>query len=250
MTILSICGVRGGCGATAIAAGLAWYRAEQARSTLLIDLCPQNLLRLHFGVPWSEEGGWRASLQNGGDWTLSAWQIGDGQLSLVPHGRFEPKKGVLPAGWLHGELERLARPVDDLVVLDTPLLYENARELAFSSASHVLVVLPADPISCVLSDKLEADLLGRGFSRHEILYVINQFDPARRLDRDVEMLLRKMLGKRVAPLPVMRDEAMREALAAGMPVAAFAPESQAAEDLKELSVWLAIRMQQAERQVA
>ncbi|VEB43405.1 cell division protein [Chromobacterium violaceum] len=52
---------RGG-GATALAAAIAWYREEQAQPTLAIDLCPQNLLRLHFGVPWSEQEGWRASL--------------------------------------------------------------------------------------------------------------------------------------------------------------------------------------------
>ncbi|MEO9382955.1 cellulose biosynthesis protein BcsQ [Chromobacterium phragmitis] len=242
MSILSICGVRGGCGATAIAAAMAWYREEQGRPVLAIDLCPQNLLRLHFGVPWSEQGGWHASLRHGTDWAESAWQIGRGHLSLVPHGAWAAGEDGPAAGWLRAELGRLARPVGDMVLLDTPLWAQSCRDQAFSVARHVLAVLPADPISCVLSDNLETELVARGVPREGILFVINQFDPARRLDRDVENLLRNMLGSRLAPLPVTRDEAMREALAAGVPVSVFAPESQVADDLRQLAVWLAVKL--------
>ncbi|QEL55080.1 cellulose biosynthesis protein BcsQ [Chromobacterium paludis] len=244
MTILSVCGVKGGCGASAIAAALAWHRQEQAKSTLIMDLCPQNLLRLHFGVPWSEEAGWHASLLEGQDWAQTAWRVGNG-LMLVPHGNL-PRGVVQAAGlradWLRQELARLDRPADDLVLLDTPLDPGMCRELALSACSHVLAVLPPDPISNALAARLEAEWLERGKARQRILFLINQFDPARRLDRDVEQLLRLMLGNRLSPLPVMWDETMREALAAGLPVAAYAPDSQAVDDLRQLSLWLAVRL--------
>ncbi|POZ62890.1 cellulose biosynthesis protein BcsQ [Chromobacterium alticapitis] len=249
MTILSVCGVKGGCGASAITAALAWHRQEQSKSTLAIDLCPHNLLRLHFGVPWSDEAGWHASLLAGRDWTQAAWRIGGEALMLMPHGdlpRGTPHAPGLRADWLRRELAALDRPADDMTLLDTPLTEGMGRELAFAACSHVLAVLPPDPISNALAAKLEAELLERGMDRGRILFLINQFDPARRLDRDVELLLRLMLGSRLAPLPVMWDETMREALAAGLPVAAFAPDSQAVDDLRQLALWLSVRLSETQ----
>ncbi|MCD0490911.1 cellulose synthase operon protein YhjQ [Chromobacterium violaceum] len=246
MAILSICGVRGGSGATALAAAIAWYREEQAQPTLAIDLCPQNLLRLHFGVPWSEQGGWRASLHAGCDWTESAWRIGGGHLALVPHGTCAARGPEPDAGWLSAELGKLERPAGDLVLLDTPSWAGRGRDQAWTAASHVLAVLTADSVNCVLAVRLEAELMARGVSRDGILFAISQFDPARKLDRDVERVLRRTLGSRLAPRPVTRDEVVREALAAGVPVSVFAPESQAVDDLRQLAMWLTVKLRRAE----
>lgn len=249
MTTLAICGVKGGCGATALTAALAWRREELGRPVLAMDLCEQNLLRLHFGMPWRETDGWRARQLAGDDWTAAAWRAGD-NLTLVPHGLADEAGAALPANWLRDELACLDRPEREPVLLDTPSASSTGRELALAAASHVLAVLPAEPASCALVDSLREELDRRGIPDRRVWFALNQFDPARRLDRDVELLLRKRLGDRLAPLPVMRDEAMREAFAAGRPLAVYAPESQAADDIRQLALWLTVRLQDGKEAAA
>jgi cellulose biosynthesis protein BcsQ len=67
--------------------------------------------------------------------------------------------------------------------------------------------------------------------------LVNQFDPASLLQRDLLLIWRKLFGGRMLPLTVHRDEAMREALAFQKPVGQHAPASLAARDVLSLATW-------------
>ena len=60
MKQLVLRGLRGGIGATSLLAGLGIALHEQGERVLLIDLSPDNMLRLHFSVDVAYASGWRA----------------------------------------------------------------------------------------------------------------------------------------------------------------------------------------------
>ncbi|TCP10625.1 cellulose synthase operon protein YhjQ [Crenobacter luteus] len=211
---------------------------------LALDLCRRNLLRLHFGQDWSERDGWFGRLAAGDDWSEAAWRTPGGIL-FVPHGASAPDEvpaALYDARWLAGELERLALPAACRLLLDTPGVPGPARSQAMAAADRVLVVLAPEPVSCGLLRPLEVELRRHGIGPDRLLFVLNGFDPSRQLDRDVELLLRETLAERLAPLPVCRDEAVREALAMQQLLPDYAPYSQAVDDFLQLAAWLAVRL--------
>jgi cellulose biosynthesis protein BcsQ len=69
-------------------------------------------------------------------------------------------------------------------------------------------------------------------------YVLNQFDPSLPLNLDVREVLREQLGDRLLPFALRRTPAMSEALAEGMTVMDYAPNSTLAEDFGVLAGWV------------
>jgi cellulose biosynthesis protein BcsQ len=76
------------------------------------------------------------------------------------------------------------------------------------------------------------------YRRVEPLYLLNQFDASLPLHVDVRDILRQQLGNRLLPFVVRRSSAVSEALAEGMTVIDYAPDSSAAEDFLHLAGWL------------
>jgi cellulose biosynthesis protein BcsQ len=69
-------------------------------------------------------------------------------------------------------------------------------------------------------------------------YVLNQFDPSMPLHLDVREVLREQLGDRLLPFAMRHAPAISEALAEGMTVMDYAPNSSVAEDFGNLAGWL------------
>ena len=99
----------------------------------------------------------------------------------------------------------------------------------------VLVPLLPDMSSVASLGSLEA-FLGRDEAAAH--YVLNQFDGASPLHRDVREMLQSRLGDRLLPLVLRRSAAVSEALAEGMTVIDYAPGSATAEDYWNLAGWL------------
>jgi cellulose synthase operon protein YhjQ len=69
-------------------------------------------------------------------------------------------------------------------------------------------------------------------------YLLNQFDAALPLHLDVREVLRRQLGDRLLPFVIRRSPAVSEALAEGMTVVDYAPESPVAEDYLNVANWV------------
>ncbi len=69
-------------------------------------------------------------------------------------------------------------------------------------------------------------------------YLLNQFDASLPLHLDVREVLRRQLGDRLLPFVIHRAPAVSEALAEGMTVVDYAPESSIAEDYLNVATWL------------
>jgi hypothetical protein len=79
---------------------------------------------------------------------------------------------------------------------------------------------------------------GRECRPGDALYLLNQFDVSSPLHLDVRALLQQRLGDRLLPFVLRRSSAVSEALAEGMTVIDYAPDSPAAEDYWNLARWL------------
>lgn len=60
MPLICVCSPKGGVGKTTLAANLTYALARSGSKVLAIDFDMQNALRLHFGVPLSDERGYVA----------------------------------------------------------------------------------------------------------------------------------------------------------------------------------------------
>jgi cellulose synthase operon protein YhjQ len=69
-------------------------------------------------------------------------------------------------------------------------------------------------------------------------YLLNQFDASLPLHLDVREVLRQQLGDRLLPTVVRRSPAVSEALAEGMTVVDYAPNSPVTEDYLNIAAWL------------
>jgi cellulose biosynthesis protein BcsQ len=69
-------------------------------------------------------------------------------------------------------------------------------------------------------------------------YVLNQFDPSLPLHLDVREVLREQLGDRLLPFAMRHAPTVSEALAEGMTVVDYAPNSAVTEDYASLAGWV------------
>jgi cellulose biosynthesis protein BcsQ len=75
--------------------------------------------------------------------------------------------------------------------------------------------------------------------RHlELFFVLNQFDERDGFHVELREHLQRRLGARLAPLTLRRSQEIEEALAEGMTVIDYAPESEAAADFRALAEWM------------
>ena len=65
MSLMCFCSPKGGVGKTSLSANVAGVLARIGLRTLLVDLDVQNSLRLHLGVPLSDDRGLASCLVNG-----------------------------------------------------------------------------------------------------------------------------------------------------------------------------------------
>lgn len=221
MNTVALQGIRGGVGTTSIVAGLAWAAREQGARVLAVDLCPDNLLGIHLGLPHDEAVGWRPLSDPAREWR-SALHPYESGLDLLPYGCHangsQPNGG--PLDWLQA--------IDgyDLLLLDTPI------DAALTLPCRRLTVVNADANSHVR-------LYRRTWVADERL-LVTQFTSRRALQQDL-LDLWSVAGLPQLTQRLHRDEAMAEAMAAKQPVGRYAPTSLIAHELNALALWCLMR---------
>jgi cellulose synthase operon protein YhjQ len=247
MKVITVVSAKGGVGKTTLAANLASVLAARGRRVIVLDLDPQNALRLHFGIPLdSIDGISRATLA--GD----AWQTvmfdGVDDVTVLPYGavleedrrRFEAYIDREPA-WLVHSLDTLGLDASDIVIVDTPPGSSVYTRTALTAANFALNVVLADAASYAAIPQMERMIEAYATPRGDFGgqgYVVNQVDQSRQLSKDVLKVLRNMLGPRVFPGVIHQDEGVSESLACDTTLIHYDPLSQAAADLRACGDWL------------
>ena len=236
--VLTMRGVRGGCGATTLLAALGWALHEHGQRVLLLELCPAGMLGLHVGLPVSEPRGWARAVLDGGDWREQAFAVSEG-LALLPYGGVDAGDVPQVDAWLTAREgwwpQRLAgmSGEHDWILVDLPHASPiNAEALAGANAAGLaLTVVTVDPACHVALHRRAPDGL----------VLANRYDPSRQLQRDLVHLWQRGLGARLVPQLVHEDAVVPEALAMKQPVGRFMPDALAAADAAALAVWCIAR---------
>lgn len=234
MTSLALHGVRGGLGRSALLAALGYALQGVGERVLLIDLCPSNLLGLHFNLPLDTREGWALAEREGRPLSDAVYEVLDG-LCLMPFGNLPvgtPAPLANAAAWRTRQAE-LAEHFDWLL-FDLPQPPANAA--GYSVEADVRVLVAEAEMACHL-------LLGRRPLEHYDLLLVNRYDPASRLQSDLLMVWRDVFRDRLPIQLVHRDEAFLEALACKAPLGHYAPQSLACRDVQSLAVRCLTRRQ-------
>lgn len=251
MTRLAVVSMKGGVGKTSCTANLAAALAaagqterDPAETVSVIDLDPQNALRLHLGIPPNVTQGLAGASDAPGDWREVVLKTRYG-VRCLPYGCVSEDERRQFETWLGERPGRLAEALDasglgmagDLLLLDTPPGPTIYLREAFACADAVLLVLLSDPGSYATVPAMEAWVGDWQAQKPELrtLYLINQSDSSIPLYHDIAEVLRHHLGERVAGVTIHRDEAVSEALAFQKPVIVYDPHGQASHDFIRLA---------------
>lgn len=245
MPLICFASPKGGVGKTTLAANIADALRRRGRRVLTLDFDPQNTLRLHYGIALTDGGGFVADLPKRPDWRSAARQTESGVI-LLPHGAIDIRGALGLAAALERDPELLAVPMRAIladpglmVVADTAPGPSHALNLLAPMSAMLVCVLLTDATSAALVPDIDSGrFLGSGtmaaLCAGRLRVVLNQVDPASRLSRTSAESMARYLGPRLLGA-VCRDEVVAEALASQRMVLDLAPDSQAAEDLREIA---------------
>lgn len=247
MRVVAVISPKGGVGKTTVTANLAAALSQLGERITVLDLDPQNALRLHFGMPYEETSGIARPEAASGGWRpfLHVSRFG---VDFIPYGIVNAKEreqfehGVqFQQNWLFQHLNSLGLQENSVVLIDTPPGPSIYLQQVLQVAHVGLVVLKPDAASYSTVPSIEALLEFYTGKRKDFLghcFVLNQMDASKQLCRDVYGMLRAQLGGRFVPAAIHRDEGVREALACQMPVAEYARFCSATQDVQHLAQWL------------
>lgn len=229
--VLAVFSLAGGVGKTSLVATLGRSLSSLGEKVLLTDTTSHGLLPFYFGASELRQGIVRTFSPPSGST--------DAPIYLVSYEVGQEKD--------ESDREKLAEEIVDSsrgthrILLD--LSIGSAwliRNLARMSPT-VLVPLAPDMNSVISLQAIEkffqgmVDADGRPLQPY---YLINQFDVSLPLHLDVREVLRRQLGDRLLPFVIHRAPEVSEALAEGMTVVDYGPESAVAGDYMNVVTWL------------
>ena len=230
--VMAIFSLAGGVGKTSLVATLGRALSARGERVLLVDTAAYGLLPFFFGAGDQRPGMLRtfSPPASSGDAPIQ-------MITLDPE-TFGPE--TAPQEALTAEISKHARGVGR-VIIDLATASGATTRRIMRLAPQILVPLIPDMNSVVSVSSIDAffDHNG-GASTVPTLpsYVINQFDSSLPLHLDVREVLREQLGDRLLPFVLRRAPAVSEALAEGMTIIDYAPNSGVVEDFASLASWV------------
>ncbi len=230
--VTAIFSLAGGVGKTSLVATLGRALSARGERVLLVDTAAYGLLPFFFGAGDQRPGMLRT-------FTPPA-ASGDAPIQMItldPE-NFGPE--IAPQEGLTAEISKHARGVGR-VIIDLATASGSTTRRIMRLSPQILVPLIPDMNSVVSVTSIDAffDHNGGTAAVHSLPhYVLNQFDSSLPLHLDVREVLREQLGDRLLPFVLRRAPAVSEALAEGMTIIDYAPNSTVAEDFASLASWV------------
>jgi cellulose synthase operon protein YhjQ len=230
--VTAIFSLAGGVGKTSLVATLGRALSARGERVLLVDTAAYGLLPFFFGAGDQRPGMLRTfnPPSASGDAPIQ-------MITLDPE-NFGPE--TAPQEALTAEISKHARGVGR-VIIDLATASGSTTRRIMRLSPQILVPLIPDMNSVVSVSSIDAffDHNGGTAAMHSLPhYVLNQFDSSLPLHLDVREVLREQLGDRLLPFVLRRAPAVSEALAEGMTIIDYAPNSTVAEDFASLASWV------------
>lgn len=259
MKLIAVSGLKGGVGASTVAANLAGGLHDLNKKIAIVDLDLRNFLRVYFSMKMTDGDGWASREYCGEDWALAFHQSPAG-VSFLPFGAqakpvlsgreksiskqrkvdfFSDPKSVyrLSNSFFSEMLTTLADQFDYAVihlpsVSFTSSFMEHLRELHATIDLHLVVVNPDTACYSIL------DAQGISVSQlSKIKLLANKFYSTSEVSSDFSFYMKKIWGETLISSPIHFDEALAEATANLQTVNCYSPGSLAAAEFKTLALW-------------
>ena len=234
--VIAVFSLAGGVGKTSLVATLGRALSARGERVLLVDTAAFGLLPFFFGARDQRPGLLRTFSPPGvsSDAPIQMVTIDPESLGPEPAGA---EAGGLTG--LSGEITRYARGGVSRVIVDLATASGAVTRKLIRMAPMILVPLIPDMNSVVSVTSID-DFFEHNSAAAKVplYYVMNQFDPSLPLHLDIREVLREQLGDRLLPFALRRTPAVSEALAEGMTVMDYAPNSTVAEDFATLAGWV------------
>jgi cellulose synthase operon protein YhjQ len=229
--VMAVFSLAGGVGKTSLVATLGRALSARGERVLLVDTAAYGLLPFFFGARDQRPGMLRTFSPPGAS--------GDAPLQMVTIDPETLGPETASQEILTGEIAKYSHGVNRVIVDVATASGATTRRL-LRMAPMVLVPVVPDMNSVVSVGSIDAFFQHNGVAGNKALpyYVLNQFDFSLPLHLDVREVLREQLGDRLLPFALRRAPAMSEALAEGMTVMDYAPNSTVAEDFGSLAGWV------------
>jgi cellulose synthase operon protein YhjQ len=230
--VLAVFSLAGGVGKTSMAATLGRALSARGERVLLVDTAAYGLLPFFFGAHDQRPGVLRtfAPPTASGDAPIQMVTIDTEGLSPESAGPEALSQEIM--GYCRGASR---------VIVDLATASGATTRRVMRMSPIVLVPVIPDMNSVVSVSSIDAFFQrSSNAAGKQVLpyYVLNQFDPSLPLHLDVREVLRGQLGDRLLPFALRRSPAVSEALAEGMTVMDYAPNSTVAEDFGSLAGWV------------
>ncbi len=240
---IAIVSTTGGAGRSTLTAELASLLTWRKHAVLAVECDPRNVLGFHFGLRDIPANGIGAHLHDPSPsaWAASGQRSDDGVL-FVPWGDSAELGAIerLASNWLARQIAQVDLPSRSAVLIDTAPWPSAYADQAIDAADLVLVLVPAQPETCLTLRRLTDSLAARGKT---VRYLATRLQPARQLHVDIVAMLQATLGQAMLPYHVHEDSSVPEALARSECFSRSTPHSQAAHDLNGLASWLSAWME-------
>ncbi|MGP3590681.1 cellulose biosynthesis protein BcsQ [Vagococcus sp. WN89Y] len=234
MATLGIQGIRGGVGTTSITAALAWSLQALGESVLVIDACPENLLRLSFNIDFAQSNGWARALLDGHDWRDAGMRY-TSLLDILPFGQLTASEAEnLPAQpAMLNQLTAIVRTLQSQshyqwVLIDLPHGFSSLTRPFIELCDHTLTVIKPDT-NCHV--RLHQQPLPT-----DTWLLVNDLRLGSQIQDDLwQVWLQSQ--RHMLPVSIHRDEAVAECMAAKQPLGEYRSDALAAEEVMTLANW-------------
>ena len=230
--VMVVFSLAGGVGKTSIVATLGRALSARGERVMLVDTAAYGLLPFFFGARDQRPGLLRTFNP-----PIASGDAAIQMITLDPEALGPETAAQEP---LTAEILKHARGLSR-VIIDLATASGATTRRVMRLTPQVLVPLVPDMNSVVSVGSIDAffDHNGGGSGKPALpYYVLNQFDPSLPLHLDVREVLREQLGDRLLSFALRRAPAVSEALAEGMTVMDYAPNSAVAEDFASLAGWV------------
>lgn len=229
---LAVFSLAGGVGKTSLVATLGRALSSIGEKVLLTDTTSHGLLPFYFGASELRTGVVRTFSPPSG--------LADAPIYMVSYDADKASSDSAAQAAMMEEMGRSASGTQRVLLDLNPASGWMIRRLARMHPT-VLVPVAADMNSVISLQTVERYFHGLVDSDGRAIlpfYVLNQFDASLPLHLDVREVLKRQLGNRLLPFVIRRSAGVSEALAEGMTVVDYTPESGIAEDYMKIAGWI------------